>query len=204
MTASDIVEAANFHALLIALGFQRPKRGTRTQCALCNAKNPTTFSFDTNRGLWHCFRCGSGGGVLDLVQAVNGGDRRSALQWLADFVGLPLNGHALTPTARRAWRRKRQRAESLARNLTGWRQRVLQRLEDERNHLWDSENIASAWARMEIAEPSGKHEVMWSHVWRHAHDDVKAVAIDEEIRRIESATPTELVAIRCEWEAAAA
>ena len=126
------------------------------------------------------------------------------MQWLADFVGLPLNGHALTPTARRAWRRKRQKAESLARNLTGWRQRVLQRLEDERNHLWDSENIASAWARMEIAEPSGKHEVMWSHVWRHAHDDVKAVAIDEEIRRIESATPTELVAIRCEWEAAAA
>ncbi len=91
-------------SLLAALGFDRA-RARRTACVLCGATNRTTFSFDSERGVWHCFRCGAGGGVLDLVQAVHGFDREGALRWLSHMVGVPLD-RLLTRDQRRDYPRR--------------------------------------------------------------------------------------------------
>ncbi len=45
----------------------RAERG-RTRCPVHDGQNPTSLSFDARR--WHCFSCGAGGDVFDLVQAL--------------------------------------------------------------------------------------------------------------------------------------
>ena len=204
MTASEIVESANFHELLIALGFQRPKRGTRTQCALCNAKNPRTFSFDTNRGLWHCFRCDRGGGVLDLVQAAHGCERKAALRWLAEFVGVLLGRTTFSPAERRKYAKTRRRAEAWAEDLTDWCARIVAYLRARRHALWDTERLVSAWAREHLNDPSMANDWRWEVVYAHAFDNQRGDALNELIEQIEASSPMELAAMRRPWEAEAA
>ena len=56
------------------------------------------------RGTWHDFEADAGGGVLDLVQHVNGCDKAGALAWLADagLIALPAAADARPAAPRRA------------------------------------------------------------------------------------------------------
>ena len=203
MTPRDIVGRAigKFEDILDVLGFARPQRSNiknRRACALCGATNKTTFSYRPDAGIWRCFRCDRRGGVLDLVQAALGYDRAHALRWLAAHEGVSLDDRQpLTREQNRHYAQRRSRAESAAQNLTDWRRDTLQRLRGERNPLYQSENMASAVARTLLATGDGSgDEDAWRNIWQHAHDDLRADAIDREIRRLETATPSELLAIQ--------
>jgi len=88
--------------LLRTLGFPEPRRN-RTRCILHDGENSTSFSVDADRGLWYCFRCGEGGGKLLLVQRALKVDRRAALHYLADLVGVQLSNQPLTPERKQEW-----------------------------------------------------------------------------------------------------
>ena len=67
------------------------------------------ISLDDTHGIWHDFRDDLGGGILDLVVHVRGGDRQTALKWLAPLAGVALDDERLSPADRAEWGR-RQRA----------------------------------------------------------------------------------------------
>lgn len=184
---------SDFDAVVSALGFE-VRRG-RAACIICGAKNHTTCSFDLANGLFHCFRCGVKGGVLDLVEAVFGCDRHKAFRWLAEFEGVPLKG-VLSQSQRAQYARTRRAAESAARELAQWRMSVLLTLRQQRNDLYDMESFVSEWARTEIAEPNGAHNEVWEFVWTHALDDRQGAELDSLINEIEQASVVELVALR--------
>ncbi len=58
-------------------------------CPLHKESNPSFF-VDTGVQRWHCFGCNKGGDVLDLAQALEGWDFRTALEQLARQAGVPL------------------------------------------------------------------------------------------------------------------
>src|SRR5262249_26307211 len=60
-------------------------------------------------GRWYDFATGDRGGILDLVQRARGCDRVTALRWLSDFAGIPVENRPLTLGERQA--RARHQAE---------------------------------------------------------------------------------------------
>jgi hypothetical protein len=69
------------------------------------------------KACWHDFVTGDGGGVISLISLVQGCDRGTALRWLSDLVGLPLNDRPFTQAERRAYARRCAEAEQLARDV---------------------------------------------------------------------------------------
>ncbi len=57
-------------------------RGRRSKCPIHQGDNPQAFSFDDDRGLWNCFRCGKGGDVIRLVELAQDVDFRGAIRFL--------------------------------------------------------------------------------------------------------------------------
>jgi hypothetical protein len=74
---------------------------------------------------------GSGGGVLDLVQRVQGGSRQGALRWTADFAGIPLADHPLSPEERKRWKEERRALEADSPDAHRWRRTFCNYLESE-------------------------------------------------------------------------
>lgn len=70
--------------------------------------------------------------MLDLVQRAQGGSRSSALGWLAELNGVPLDEHPLTEAERCEF--ARQRAE--ASDLVAWKGRLVDTLRRERERWW--------------------------------------------------------------------
>jgi len=62
VSVSEVLSAYGLDAGLV-------RRGTRLRgrCPLHGGDNPTAFSVDDERGLWHCFTACGGGDVVDLV-----------------------------------------------------------------------------------------------------------------------------------------
>ena len=96
-----------------ALGGDPPRRA-RAPAFWRESRDPN-ISLDDNKGCWFDFRDGIGGGLIDLVQRVRGCDRKSALHWLADLAGVPLEDRAFTEADQRRWRVARLEAEALIR-----------------------------------------------------------------------------------------
>ena len=68
-------------------------------------------SLEDSRGLWHDFTTDEGGGLLDLVVQVRGGNRADALRWLADLAGVPMDDTPLSPEDRERWAAERRELE---------------------------------------------------------------------------------------------
>jgi len=68
-------------------------------------------SMDDSRGIWHDFTTGDGGGVLDLVVKVRGGNRADALRWAADLAGVPLDDKPLSAEDCARWAAERRELE---------------------------------------------------------------------------------------------
>lgn len=51
---------------------RRSGDGLRGPCPVHKGDNPEAFSVSTDKGLWHCFRCGEGGDVVTLYQLLEG------------------------------------------------------------------------------------------------------------------------------------
>jgi hypothetical protein len=82
-------------------------------------------AMDDSRGVFHDFVDDSGGGVIDLVVRVRDGTRRDALQWVADFAGIPLQDQSLSPGDRQRWARERQEIEQHLTDAQYWRRAVV-------------------------------------------------------------------------------
>src|SRR5579871_6104480 len=72
-----------------ALGLNWSKSAT-VRCPLPDHddKHPS-FSIHRAKNLWHCFGCGRGGSVIDLVMAVRAISFAEACSWLANVAGAP-------------------------------------------------------------------------------------------------------------------
>jgi hypothetical protein len=88
-----------------------------------------SVSFDDSKNVWHDFVSGEAGGVVSLVQRLRGCDKKEAVEWLANFAGVPLREP--TDAERRQWRSARGEAESLVR----WKAETLDALRWQRGRL---------------------------------------------------------------------
>jgi|SRR5580700_2528305 DNA primase len=57
----------------------------RGRCPLHGGEGRETFHVNTAEQVFHCFSCGAGGSVLDLVAAVEGCELREAAQKLSGW-----------------------------------------------------------------------------------------------------------------------
>lgn len=67
-------------------------RHGRTKCPIHLGDNNQAFSYNDQKGVWYCFRCGIGGDAIDLVKKAQGVDFVGALRWLGlspDFIKAP-------------------------------------------------------------------------------------------------------------------
>jgi hypothetical protein len=79
-------------------------------------------SMDDTRGVWHDFGGdGEGGGILDLVQLVLGGNRADALRWCAELAGVPLQDTPLSAADRERWARERRELDKSLPVARHWR-----------------------------------------------------------------------------------
>ena len=193
-TATEIVARARICDLWVALGGGELRHGRGK--GFWRDGDGWNIAINESKGVFYDHAHGEGGGVLDLVQTALGCDRKRALEWLAAHQGVNLdNRRPLTRHERRQYSLRRSRAELAARDFTRWWRDVLRRARAERNRLYLSENASSAVARTLLATGDGD-ENAWDDIWKHAHDDLRADAIDAEIQRLKTATPGELVAMR--------
>ena len=187
LTAAEIVQHADLCGVARALGFS-VGRTNRAPCLLCGSANPTTLSLNQNQKSWYCFRCHRSGGLLDLIQAVHGGSRAEAAQWLADVQGLRLTDRPMDPAARERYAKRHNAAKRAADGLVERRRTILNDLIRQRNHSWRTERSASGLARRLLAE--GKdNSPLWHLVWRHALDNIEGDRVNTELERIESLRP---------------
>jgi hypothetical protein len=71
--------------------------------------------------VWYDHAAGAGGGVLDLIMAVQGGTRQDALMWLADFLGVELDSTEFSAVNRAGWRAREAEVRSLLPVSRLWR-----------------------------------------------------------------------------------
>ena len=200
--ASDVIATATISTVWEGLG-GGPLRFGRGRAFWRDGRN-FNVALDDAKGVWYDFARSEGGGVIDLVQRAINYDRREALRWLADHVGVSLDDRPLSRDERQSFARRRQRAELVAKGLTAWRARHLADLRARRNACWDAERRASAWAREHINDPAMAEDWPWEAVWAHALDNQRGDELDSLVERIESATPNELVGMRRKREGLAA
>ncbi|MEK7752846.1 MAG: hypothetical protein AAB654_13075 [Acidobacteriota bacterium] len=133
--ASEIVERARISEVWTALGGDPPRRG-RAQAFWRQHADGLNVSLNDAKGAWFDFRDNIGGGILDLIRHVKGCDRKAALQWLANHLGIPLENRSFTESERREWDRRRAAAEAEARDLLAWRDRLLSALQNYRDEVF--------------------------------------------------------------------
>jgi hypothetical protein len=121
MDVNQIIFRQPISAIWQALGGDAPRRG-RAPAFYRKGDNPGSVSLNDEKGCWHDFVTGNGGGVLDLVQLVRGGSRREAIRWLSELVGVPIEVRPLRDRKSYAVRRAAVQLEAtqLARNARDW------------------------------------------------------------------------------------
>ena len=70
----------SFEEILKRLNWNPGKNG-RTYCKHHGGKNPYSFSYNEETGLFHCFVCGIGGDKIDLVMLALDFGFKDALAW---------------------------------------------------------------------------------------------------------------------------
>lgn len=111
--ASDVISGVRISEVCRALTGIEPRRGP-IPAPWRDTSDPNVALNDA-KGAWFDHVTGAGGGVLDFVLSVRGGSRADALRWLAEYAGVPLDDHELTPEQRREWAREKREADQDAR-----------------------------------------------------------------------------------------
>jgi len=124
--ARDVSSAVHVRGIMASLKVKVHARHRRACCPLCDGRSKWTVSFDREGRLWFCHRCGKGGDVFSLVEAVQGCDFKEALRFVAASAGIQLEGvdaeelrHCLQEERRRREREleEKQEQEDAARRL---------------------------------------------------------------------------------------
>ena len=87
--------------------------------------SPESVAGDDGRGVWHDFVTNDGGGLLDLVTRVRGGNRADALRWCSDLAGVPLEDKPLSPADRLRWAAERRDIERDLPTARHWQRAVV-------------------------------------------------------------------------------
>ena len=128
MTAGEIVALQPISSVWVELGGDAPKHG-RASAFFRDGNNPQAVSLNDDKGAWFDHRDNKGGGVLDLVQRVQGCARSDALKWLAEQNGVTLEDRETTATERRAFARRRARADADTQRVLDWASGLLSEIE---------------------------------------------------------------------------
>src|ERR1017187_7791338 len=105
-TGSEIIARVRLSAVWAALGGGELRHG-RGQ-AFWREGDGYNVSLRDDRNVWHDKRDDIGGGVLDLVVRVRGGNRADALRWCADLAGVALEDRPLSAEDRARWAAERR------------------------------------------------------------------------------------------------
>lgn len=92
-----------------------------------------SISLDDDKNVFHDHVTGDGGGVVAFVQLVRGCDKKQAVEWLANFAGVPLREQ--TATERRDWGRRMRASRREAESLVRWKAETLEDLRYHRGRL---------------------------------------------------------------------
>lgn len=92
-----------------------PLRGNRGRAFWRDGDGPNV-SLNPNKGVWYDQARGEGGGIVKLVQAALGCDKKTGRAWLHDNFGVTI-GEEHTPEERREWARRMEAARAAAAEL---------------------------------------------------------------------------------------
>ena len=129
-----------------ALGGPELRRG-RAPAFWRSGDNPQAIAVHAEKGCWYDYRDNVGGGVLQLVQHVNGCDQSGALRWL-QYQGL-IESRTLPRAQRRAHEQCRGVARTFAGEIGHWKSAYIQQL----NRIKFAANESGNDAVMAIAAP---------------------------------------------------
>ena len=131
----DLLSRTSITEIARTLGLE-PDRCGRCRATYRAGRSSTSLSLDDRRGVWYDHGTGRGGGVLALIQAALGCDRRAAVAWLADYHGVTLG--RTDPTSARRLAARRESARARATHLVLWRNALVMALRGLRNQAWDA------------------------------------------------------------------
>ena len=199
MTPRELLDRASILNVAAALGLPEPRHGRIP--AVWRGGGGHNVSLDDGKGAYYDHTRGEGGGILDLVQAATGCDRRGALQWLANHLSVTLDDtNPLSPAEKRDYAARLRRAKAAAEELAEWRESYLYGLTQRRNSLWDSGRRACALG-LRLLREEADDSPLWSDVWAHCLDDLAGDEVDAELQRVQALGPREIIAWRAEIEA---
>lgn len=123
---------------------------------------------------------------------MRGGSPREALEWLADFAGIPLKRENLSPAEKRERARQWRGAQDEARRLVWWKQDLLEVLREERKRRLHTYHVAEAFLRTHTLEQA---EAVGDLRWEAAFDAafVKWWKVEELDHRIDTLEHTPYV-----------
>jgi hypothetical protein len=114
---------------------KKVRDGWMVTCPLpSHAKDETPSCHLRENGHWHCFGCGKGGDVYDLVRGILGCGFREALTWAAERAGYTLPDAPRGEVRRRAAQAKVR--QQMAEEALLWARGVNVLLEPERQAMW--------------------------------------------------------------------
>jgi DNA primase len=129
----------------------------RGRCPVHKGDNPQSFAVYPDEGRWWCYRCDRGGDVIDLAQAVEGGDVLEAMVRLAQQFGVEL---PTRPDRWHEWQDEKARIRNNLRRALAkrYRRRMFRMFaqefdgEEEAQEFWDDLwPTAWAWAGLRVA-----------------------------------------------------
>jgi DNA primase len=126
----DIITRVQISRVAEVHGVKLDRTKRRAVATWRHGKN-FSISLNDDKNVYHDFVTGEGGGVVSFVQLIRGCDKKQAVQWLADFTGIPL--HEMNETERREYGRRRATAEREAHLLTAWRDGLVATMRSRRD-----------------------------------------------------------------------
>ena len=189
ITATEILDRVPITTIMATLGFSLPKRGNHARCTL-HGGDSLSFSFHEGKGTWYCHRCNEGGGKIHLVKRALGCDSRTALQWVADLAGIPLDA-PWTALQRQEHAARFEQAKPEALDLIDWKRSLLDALRVKRAFYQDTYHAAKRYL---FAHPATDGEFKTECAWEVQFTYWQKVEwLDTQIEKVENASYPELL-----------
>jgi hypothetical protein len=196
VTASQLVERTSITGVWFALGGGEIRRG-RAQAFWRQRADGWSVSIREDCGVWYDHRDGVGGGILDLIRHVRGGTRGQALRWLADAMGIELDGNTpLSREQRRRYARARHDAPELARVAKLWHAERRAELDELKREALERDDMPALMAAAQenhlltILAPEGIVRAYLDATRKWPEHTAALIAQGEEWERISEALVT--------------
>ena len=99
----EIRDNTDWRKVFTALGLKKDEKKSKDQdwWAISPLSNEKTASFHLNNNGWYCHSTRQGGGVIELIQSIHGGNYYQAIKWLLEhqcsFLGTPTYSNPQKP-----------------------------------------------------------------------------------------------------------